>query len=153
MRLVVARLNPDYSNTWPSAILSSSVPEGFQFSSPGRVAFFLSLPSPSPTPSLSVRFFPPSMDSICVSSRIIGILRGWGRRERERGPRLARPSELLEIGSRAESCWKRTVDKDESLILSVVSRSFFFPDRRIRSITRGYKIGKCAKTASILNFR
>ena len=29
-----ARLDPDYGNTWPSAILSSFVPEGFQFSSP-----------------------------------------------------------------------------------------------------------------------
>lgn len=59
--------------------------------------------------------------------------------EEERRPKLARPSELPEIGSRAAE--KRTADKDESLILFVVSRSFP-PDRRIRPITRGYGIGK-----------
>lgn len=45
----VARLDPDYGNTWPSAILSSFVPEGFQFSSP--------VTPPSSSPSSIHRFF------------------------------------------------------------------------------------------------
>lgn len=76
------------------------------------------LPSSSPFHLLVVRFFPPSMDSICVSSRIIGISRGWGRRDRGSLGRLSSPGSARSW--KLEDCRR----EDGSLILSIVSRSY-----------------------------
>lgn len=70
---------------------------------------------------------------------------------KKRRPRLARPSELLGLGLETGSC--KTADKDEPLILFVVSRSrrsdLLFQIGEFRPIM--HDVGQV--NASTLNFR